>query len=436
MIPFLSLVIGSLGALACLIAGFWAMQRKRLIDDLPTSKTQGVFVGLAELKGTAESDAPLTSYLAGVRCVHYSWQIDEHWSKTVIETYTDAKGHVQTRTRTESGWTKVAEGRESVPFYLRDDAGIIRVVPEGAHINALSTFNHTASRGDALYFGKGPPREIANSTHKRRFQESALPLHAPMYIMGQARERQDIVAAEIAFQKNTPMFLISTKTEKQISSGYSRWAWFWVVFGVVVAGAGAALSGLLSAAGEGFPWVSALIACAVYGVAFLLGWIWSVYNSLVTLHHRVEQGWSQVEVQLKRRADLIPNLVASVAGYSDFEKSTQVAVTQLRQQMEATPPGVAGPDYRGMAPALRMVIEQYPSLKASDAFLGLQRSLEDTEQRIALARDYYNDIATFYNNRLEIVPDRYVGILARLRPRALMSAADFERAAVQVKLVS
>jgi hypothetical protein len=75
-------------------------------------------------------------------------------------------------------------------------------------------------------------------------------------------------------------------------------------------------------------------------------------------------------------------------------------------------------------------------LKASDAFLGLQRSLEETEQRIALARDYYNDIATFYNSRLEIVPDRYVGSLGRLRTRALMSAADFERAPVRVKLVS
>jgi len=89
------------------------LRRKRLIDDVPTSKTQGVFIGLAELKGTAESEVPLTSYLAGISCVQYVWQVDEHWSRTVHETYTDAKGHTQTRTRTESGWTKVAGGGES-----------------------------------------------------------------------------------------------------------------------------------------------------------------------------------------------------------------------------------------------------------------------------------------------------------------------------------
>ncbi len=412
------------------------MQRKRLIDDLPTSKTQGVFVGLVELKGTAESEKPLSSYLAGVKCVHYSWQIEEHWSRTVHETFTDSKGQVQTRTRTESGWTKVADGRESIPFYLKDDTGIIRVVPEGARINAVSTYNETLSRDDPLYFGKGPSREIANTTHRRRLQESALPLHASLYIMGQAREREDVVAAEVAFQKDSPMFIISTKTEKQISSGYARWAWFWIVLGFVLAGGGAALSGIASGEAARFPWTATVIVCGAYAVALLLGWIWAAYNSLVTLHHRVEQGWSQVDVQLKRRSDLIPNLASSVAGYSDFEKGTQTALTQLRQQLEATPPGVAGPDFKGVAPTLRAVIEQYPNLKASDAFLGLQRSLEDTEQRIALARDYYNDIATFYNSRLEIVPDRYVGGIARLRPSTLMSAADFERAPVQVKLVS
>ena len=428
--------IGSLFALACLIAGFWAMQRKRLIDDLPTSKTQGVFVGLTELKGTAESESPLTSYLAAVRCVQYSWQIDEHWSRTVVETYTDSKGHAQTRTRTETGWTKVADGRDSQPFYLKDDTGVIRIVPDGARINAVNTYNETLSRDNPLYFDKGPAREVANTTHKRRFQETALPLHAALYIVGQARERQDVVAAEVAYQKNTPMFLISTKAERQISSGYGRWGWFWIIIGLVLAAAGAFVSGVSPATGLGLSTAAVAVSCAVYILAFILGWIWAAYNSLVTLHHRVEQGWSQVDVELKRRSDLIPNLVAAVAGYSEHEKTTQEAVTQLRQQIEATPPGVAGPDFKGMAPLLRVVTEQYPDLKANEAFLGLQHSLEDTEQRIALARDYYNDIATFYNSRLQIVPDRYVGSLARLRPQTLMSASDFERAPVRVKLAS
>jgi hypothetical protein len=85
---------------------------------------------------------------------------------------------------------------------------------------------------------------------------------------------------------------------------------------------------------------------------------------------------------------------------------------------------------------LQVTIERYPDLKASESFLKLQQSLVDTEQRIALARDYYNDIATFFNTRLEIIPDRYAAALAGLHPRALMSAAEFERAPVRVSLAT
>jgi hypothetical protein len=109
-------------------------------------------------------------------------------------------------------------------------------------------------------------------------------------------------------------------------------------------------------------------------------------------------------------------------------------LAELRTQISATPPGVNGPDFKGLAPLLRVVIERYPDLKANGAFLKLQHSLVDTEQRIALARDYYNDTATFYNTRLQIVPDRFVAALAGLRQHTLMGASDFERAPVQVKL--
>jgi len=436
ILPLSSVVLGSLAALGCLIGVFWALRHKRLIDDLPTSKTQGVFIGLAELKGTAESETPLTSYLAGAPCVQYTWQIDEHWSRTVTETYTDSKGHSQTRTRTESGWTKVAGSSQSIPFYLKDDTGVIRVVPDGAKIHSTKTFDETASRSSSLYLGKGPEHEIANSTHRRRFHETALPLHTMLYVMGQARERQDVVAAEIAHDKNAPMFLISTQTEKQVSAGYSRWFWALVVFGLICAIGGAVGRDMLANTNKGLSWEPFVLASLGFLAVLAMGWVWTVYNSLINLHHRLEQGWSEVDVQLKRRHDLIPNLVTAVEGYRDYESETQKVLTELRGQAEATPPGVAGPDFKGIAPMLRVIIERYPDLKASESFLRLQQALVDAEQRIALARDYFNDIATFYNTRLGIVPDRFVAVLARLRPRTLMSAADFERAPIQVKLAS
>ena len=432
VLPVLSIVLGGLGAIGCLIGAFRALRRKRLIDDVPTSKTQGVFIGLAELKGTAESEMPLTSYLAGTRCVQYAWQIDEHWSRTVHETYTDAQGHTQTRTRTESGWTKVAGDSQSIPFYLKDDTGVIRVVPEGATIHSITVFNETCSPNSDLYYGKGLAEAVPNSTHRRRFHETALPLHATLYVMGQARERKEVVAAEIANDKDAPMFVISTRTEKQLSTSHARWFWIWLILGIALAMGGTVGWSMLVKAS--IAWQPLITAGGGFAFALLLGWVWAVYNSLINLHHMVEQGWSQVDVQLKRRYDLIPNLLETVRGYRAYESEIQKLLAEMRTQTEATPPGVAGPDFKGIAPMLNVIVERYPELKANGSFLRLQQALVDTEQRIALARDYFNNIATFYNTRLGIIPDRFVAAMAGLRPQTLMTAADFERAPVRVQL--
>src|SRR4051812_49757306 len=98
---------GGLLALGCLWGALKAAVRRRLVDGLPTSKTTGVFIGLVEVKGSAESEAPLTSHLAAVRCIHYAWSVEEKWSRTVTETTTDSKGNTQTTTRHESGWSTV-----------------------------------------------------------------------------------------------------------------------------------------------------------------------------------------------------------------------------------------------------------------------------------------------------------------------------------------
>jgi hypothetical protein len=434
MFPLIAVLVGSLLAIGCLIGAFINLRHKRTVDDLPTSKSLGVFIGLTELKGTAESEEPLSSYLAGVRCVQYTWHVDEHWSRTVVETYRDSKGISHTRTRTESGWKTVANGGESIPFYLKDDTGVVQIMPEKAKIQNNKTFDETVGRESPLYFDKGSAGEIANSTHRRRFQEEAIPLHTMLYILGQAREREDIAAAEIAYDKNSPAFMISTRSEKQISSGYGRWSLFWMILGLCLAVGAGAVWAISTSFGGALSWQPFVIMAAGYLIVLLIFWVWTTYNNLIGLHHRVEQAWSQVDVQLKRRNDLIPNIVRTVEGYSQHEGETQTTLAELRAQTEATPPGVKGQDFKGLAPLLRIIIELYPDLKASEMFLKLQGSLVDTEQRIALARDYFNEVATFYNTRLGIIPDRYAGTLARLQPRTLMSAADFERAQVKVKL--
>src|ERR1051325_4065190 len=218
---------GFLAAFVCLFFAIRAGQKRRLVDNLPPTKTTGVFIGWVELKGAAEAEEPLTSFLAELACVHYAWNIQEHWSRTVTETVTDNQGQMQTRTRRESGWTSVANGSEQIPFYLRDDSGVIRIDPAKAKIEAVSALDVVCGPSDPRYYLKGPRAAIQDTDNQRRFSETIIPLHASIYVMGQARERKDIVAPEIAYDPGTPMFLISTRSEAQVSS---RLHWkFWLL---------------------------------------------------------------------------------------------------------------------------------------------------------------------------------------------------------------
>ncbi|MCC5789708.1 MAG: LemA family protein [Opitutales bacterium] len=421
-------------ALVFLVIALRYRQKKYLVDNLPTSKVQGVFVGLVEVKGTAEAEKPLRSYLADESVVHYQWRVQEHWRKRERETYRDSKGKTKTRTRTRSGWKTVASDEERIPFYLRDDTGILRILPDGAKVEPKTLFDQTCRRKDPLYYQKGPRRAVANSTHKRRFIEEAVPLHQSLYVVGKAREREDMVAPEIAHDPDARLFLISTRTASQVSRGYALAAW-----------ALALVAFLLIVGGQWFLWNEhpAMVEkmrpySFLFGSAFLvgwfLGWIWIAYNSLVDLRQRMKRAWSLVEIQLKRRSDLIPQIVSIVKGLKDHEKTLQSELAELRTQSAATEPGAEGPDPAGVKPCLLAIREAYPSLKSDETFLQLQQQLSETEQRIALARSYFNEVCTFFNTRLEVIPDRFIAKLGTFSPHPLIVAENFERASVQVDL--
>jgi hypothetical protein len=179
-----------------------------------------------------------------------------------------------------------------------------------------------------------------------------------------------------------------------------------------------------------------IYAAIAFGYFFigLLAWVWMVFNSLVDLRQRVRAAWALIDIQLKRRFDLIPNLVNCVKGFRDHEAELQTELAALRNQLNATPPGVAGPDNGAVSNVVIGIAERYPELKANDSFLALQKNLSDTEQRIALARSYFNDLAMHFNTRLETVPEKFVAALGAMKPQPLMAANDFERAAVAVDL--
>ncbi|MFT3868268.1 MAG: LemA family protein [Nibricoccus sp.] len=415
---------------------FWLMlragRRLRFLADTPTSKTRGVFIGQVELSGSAKIAPPLRSFLAGTECVWYRYTVEEEWERWETETYTDKDGKTQSRRVRKSGWTQIDNGGETPAFFLEDETGAVRVQPEGAQIDSITVFSETVHRGDALYFQKGPAAEIADSNGKRRFSEQAIPLDARIFIAGRARERADVVAPEIAADRAQELFMISCKGESSLLSGY-RWK-FWI-FGVLMLAALPIASFIQSSsANEPANIAVVSILAGVLLLVWLIGWLWMAFNSLVGLRNRTSQGWSLIDVQLKRRADLIPRLVEVVKGLRDHERNVQTEVAALRSQTVATPPGQPGPDLAGAKPLIIAIAERYPELKSSDAFLRLQRELSDTETRIALARDYYNSIATHLNTRLEIIPDCWFAPLAGLRHQPLLAVESFERAPVKIDL--
>ncbi len=151
-----------------------------------------------------------------------------------------------------------------------------------------------------------------------------------------------------------------------------------------------------------------LLAVGVLLVLFVIG----VYNALVGLRNQVQNAWSQIDVQLKRRHDLIPNLVETAKGYMKHERGTFEAITNARAQaMGAKSVSDAAKAEGALGEALSkfmLVVENYPDLKANQNFLAVQEELSSTENKIAFARQAYNDQVLFFNNKIQMFPSNVI----------------------------
>ena len=149
------------------------------------------------------------------------------------------------------------------------------------------------------------------------------------------------------------------------------------------------------------------------GIAVVLGfWLVAIYNGLVRKRNLVEEGWSGIEVQLKRRSNLIPNIVETVKGYMGHERGVLEKVTELRgQSLQGGTPGQRGAVENALGGALGKLLavaEGYPDLKASQNFMGLQESLSEVEEQIQLARRYYNGAVRDLNISIQSFPANLV----------------------------
>ncbi len=177
--------------------------------------------------------------------------------------------------------------------------------------------------------------------------------------------------------------------------------------------------------------IIAIVAVALF-VIFIIG----VYNRLVRLRNRVDAAWSQIDVQLKRRTDLIPNLVETVKGYAAHEKETLDAVITARQQAVQA----QGVEQRAEAEnmltgALRQLFalsEAYPDLKANQNFLALQEELTGTESRIAFSRQFYNEQVLAYDNATETFPTNLIAGAFNFKPKPYFEVEETAREPVRV----
>jgi LemA protein len=177
-----------------------------------------------------------------------------------------------------------------------------------------------------------------------------------------------------------------------------------------------------------------VLGILVLGVAWV---IWA-YNLLVSLRHQIQNAWKQIDVQLKRRHDLIPNLVEAVKGYMKYEQDT------LEKVMEARAKALRSSSIKESAEAENILtqtlgrifalMENYPDLKANENVLRLQEELTTTENQIAFSRQYYNDLVMRFNMRQEVFPSSLIAKFFNFQPSEFFSVAEAEKATPRVDL--
>jgi LemA protein len=172
-------------------------------------------------------------------------------------------------------------------------------------------------------------------------------------------------------------------------------------------------------------------------VVLLLLFFIAQYNGLVRLRNRIDSAWSQIEVQLQRRHDLIPNLVETVKGYASHERETLEAVVNARNQaVQAQGPQQQAQAENVLTGALRQLFalsEAYPDLKANQNFLNLQEELTSTEDRVAYARQFYNDSVLKYNNKIQAIPSNIIAGMFNFSAREYFEGEEGSREVPKVQ---
>lgn len=397
-------------------------RKKWVIDDTPTSTCRGVFVGRNEVVGTAQPlYEPITTPFTQQQAVWFRWE---------LERYKGGKN---------SEWVTVEARSTAAPFWITDDTGRVLVRPRSADVQtgrsmtegldgdfappysrwqlrqwvlvgedvverqrslADASFHEPPYVPTGLFSMKSDTQSpISALSGRHRVSERCIVVGDPLYLLGTASPRTD--ASGLEFNGDEEDLLVSTKSEAQVASA-SKWTARLTGLGFL--GASALFVGMATEALTGDPVWPLVIGTVVVEVAALfLVALQRNYNRQVEVKEQAAKAWSMIDVSLRRRADLLPNLVAVVKQYASHERGVQEQAAQLRTDVALPPEEVlpsdatlaaaegADREIRATTASTVALGEAYPDLKATELFVDLQRRIADAEESVASARQFYND---------------------------------------------
>jgi hypothetical protein len=369
------LALFSLG-LAALFAwlGFRRVKLKRTIENLATTRTAGVAYGLVELKGNAaveEGSAALTGPLSERPCVWYRYLVEER------------RGSGKNRR-----WVTIEDRRVDRPFRVVDSEGSIPLDPKDAE--AIVTCRRQRRDGDT------------------RYTEHWIEPGTPLYVLGSATiDPRTASSLLLARGPHAQPFLLTDLEEPALMLRKARSGFLFLNFGTNFGNA-AALSLLgASAALDGAGFLAAGLAPLVFFAVFLAV---LMYNDLVTLRQRVRLTWSNIQVSLMKRADLVPQLESVLQAYLAHESGLQAQLTQMRSlasrgELDPAAAGQLVGAEQGVMARVAWLTERYPELKGSELAQQLSATLVRLDNEVALMREGYNNAVERYNSRSQRFPE-------------------------------
>ncbi len=423
------------------LIGFADWYDRRLLECTPTSHCRAVALGRVVVSGKVVGLNPMSSLIA---------HLPSFISKVVVEEY-------QRRGRSAE-WRVVHRRELRMPFYIRDDSGELKVVPDNAVLWLEPDVTYSTETGIADYSKAAGVRANdqtdnlddmfreycltrgINTSVPRRFNETDLSPGDPVFVYGTACSGKDTGDTDSTVVRNTfwqKLYIVEGDKSDMVLKLYRR--------GLlkVLGGAAAVVisTAVLARATTDTPVTQLaeyftsdisieaeiLSLCAIIGVGILIYGV-IVYNGLISLRNEVERAFSNIDVLLQQRFDLIPNLVSVCRAYMDHESSVMLAVTASRSQWanarersdKLAAAAIAVPPLR----QLLATAESYPRLRANENFLQLQEQLTSLEGQIADRRELYNSAVSLFNSRIQLFPDRIIANAFRFLEQPFYSAED------------